>query len=387
MQSVPLHSVIAPKSSAPKQILFPTVLNRKDLEDLSSTANDDVMDLDLRGAAKVQATLSAPYVSAFAASPIIADIPFTTSSSLAESDLKKMQIMNQLVTEPILVMKALGSSEAEPYQLSALRDDDRSFFSGCREGFQEVFDYVNLSSEMLESKCQNDASATSLLSLLRQVPAQLTIDWLEGPKIRGTTHDVVNVYKDATLASVVNFLATDFAVRNGIPTDNFEMIKSPVILNAAMKAASSSSAKTPIFSPEALEKMIEWCQDVNPAKAALTENDKSKVKDKDKAKVTKSPNASLQDVTKVIQLMLRFLGASSDIQLHAKNGFLSSIDGVRLSPLIFSRGSRTGFASEWFNAIRSASFERGDRRDDHRTSRANDRNNNRGRSREKTDKK
>lgn len=389
MQHVKLNSAIAPKASTSKQILFPTVLNRKELDDISSLSANEVVEIDLRSSNKLQSTISGPYLSAFASSPLVLDLPFSSNPSLPESDLRKLQIYNQLIADPMVVAKVMGASEAEPYQLSALRDEDRSFFYSTREGFQDLHDYVDSSIEVLEPKASNDAAAVALSSFMRQAPAYLAIDWLETPKQRMANHDTVDIYVNASVMSTANFLLTEMGHRRGIPSENLDYLKSPVLQNAAMKATAnaSSSGKSPIFSPEALDRLIEWCCEPNPAKAALAEFDKSKVKDKDKARPARSSPPSLTELTKTLQLVLKFIGASSDITLHARNGYLSSADNIRLSPLIYSRGSRIGFAAEWYHAIRTASFDRSDRRDDPRPSRQNDRHHTRPRSRDRTEKK
>ena len=392
MQSFDMESAIIPRSLSSKKILFPAIMNKKDLEDLSPNAADSmIIDVDLRSLSKLQPTLSCPYLTAYATNPLVLDLPFTTSSTIGESDTRKMQILHQLVADPLVVVKAASSSEAEPYQLSALRDDDRAFFYGARDGFQDVYEYVNSSAEILETKASHDAAATALLSFMRQAPAYLAIDWLEAPKQRGIAHSVVGTYTNSSVMATANVLATEMAWRYGIPAENMEALKSPVLQNAAMKATANATAnsKYPIFTAEAFEKLVEWCRDSNPAKAAMMECDKSKSKDKEKQRSTKQLIPSQNEMFKTLQLVLRFIGASNDIALHAKNGYLSSADNVRLSPLIFTRGSKIGFASEWFHSIRAASFDRFERRDDRRDERqprASNRDN-RNRSRERNNEK
>ena len=391
MQFIELDSIISPKGISNTKILFPTVFNRKEMEEcFGPQAASSVLTMDLRSINKIQATLSCPYLTTFAVSPLVTDLPIPQGNNLSESETKKLQITHQLISDPLVVVKALGSHEAEPYQLSVLRDEDRTFFDQPREGFQSIYDYVNASTEALEQKIDNDAAAVALLSFVRQTPALLSLDWMNAPKQRTINHEVLGPYADANLMSVVNYLVTDFAARRGVPYENYEALKSPVLMNAAMRASANASAvaRTPIFSPEALDKLVEWCCDTNPAKAAMAEFDKNKSKDKEKNRTSKQATPSFQDLVKTTQLMLKFMGASTDVSLHARNGFLSTNDNVRLSPLIFARGSKIGFASEWFHSIRAASFDRNDRRDD-RPARFSGRDNREGRprSRDRNDKK
>ena len=300
--------------------------------------------------------------------------------------------MNQLIVDPLVVSKVLGASEAEPYQLSALRDEDRSFFYDAREGFQDLHNYVDASIEMLEPKASSDAAAVALLSYMRQAPAFLALDWIETPKQRDANHDATKIYVNSGVLSTSNILLTEMASRCGVPSENLDYLKSPVLQNAAMKASANATASTkaPIFSVEALDKLLEWCRDSNPAKAALLEFDKSKQKDKDKPKGSRPLMPSLSDMAKTIQLLLKFVGASSDIALHAKNNFLSTPDGVRLSPFVFTRGNKVGVATEWFHAVRAASSDRFEKRDDHRdhrSSRIGNRNSNHNNNREHVEKK
>ena len=116
MQSFDMESAIIPRSLSSKKILFPAIMNKKDLEDLSPNADDSmILDVDLRSLSKLQPTLSCPYLASYATNPLVLDLPFSTSSTTGESDTKKMQILHQLISDPLVVVKAASASEAEPY--------------------------------------------------------------------------------------------------------------------------------------------------------------------------------------------------------------------------------------------------------------------------------
>ena len=217
-----LISALAPKAVSSKKILFPAVLNLKEVDDFLLPALDDVVELDLRCNNKLQSTLSAPYMAAYAVSPLILDLPFAPGSTVPETEQRKLQILNQLIVDPLVVSKVLGSSEAEPYQLSALRDEDRSFFYESREGFQDLHNYVDSSIELLEPKASSDAAAAALLSYLRQTPAFLALDWIESPKQRAVNHDLADIYVTSGLLSTSNVLLTEMASRKGVPPENLD---------------------------------------------------------------------------------------------------------------------------------------------------------------------